>query len=92
LFSYGRVMFLNTFVYYKYMDSKTAEQKIAEMNNEENIIKVLDLNFNNNITVFENPIDALSGLNKFLSESNNQENQEELKRLEELLKNLLLNN
>lgn len=85
-------MFLNTFVYYKYMDSKTAEQKIAEMNNEENIIKVLDPNFNNNITVFENPIDALSGLNKFLSESNNQENQEELKRLEELLKNLLLNN
>ncbi|MEM0471001.1 MAG: hypothetical protein QXL02_01820 [Candidatus Anstonellales archaeon] len=74
------------------MDSKTAEQKIAEMNNEENIIKVLDPNFNNNITVFENPIDALSGLNKFLSESNNQENQEELKRLEELLKNLLLNN
>ncbi|MEM0382784.1 MAG: hypothetical protein QXD88_00670 [Candidatus Anstonellales archaeon] len=74
------------------MDSKTAEQNTVEMNNEENIIKVLDPNFNNNITVFENPVDALSGLNKFLSESNNQENQEELKRLEELLKNLLLNN
>lgn len=85
-------MFLNTFAYYKYMDSKTAEQNTVEMNNEENIIKVLDPNFNNNITVFENPVDALSGLNKFLSESNNQENQEELKRLEELLKNLLLNN
>ncbi|MEM0356533.1 MAG: hypothetical protein QXV16_01080 [Candidatus Anstonellales archaeon] len=74
------------------MDSKTAEQNTVEMNNEENIIKVLDPNFNNNITVFENPVDALSGLNKFLNESNNQENQEELKRLEELLKNLLLNN
>ncbi|MEM1688625.1 MAG: hypothetical protein QW785_01255 [Candidatus Anstonellales archaeon] len=73
------------------MDSKTAEQNTVEMNNEENIIKVLDPNFNN-ITVFENPVDALSGLNKFLNESNNQENQEELKRLEELLKNLLLNN
>ncbi len=88
-------MFLNTFIYYKYMDSKTAEQN-TEMNKEGDIIKVLDPNFNNNITVFENPVDALSGLNKFLSESNNQENQkelnqEELKRLEELLK-LLLNN
>ncbi|MEM4699137.1 MAG: hypothetical protein QXU27_01660 [Candidatus Anstonellales archaeon] len=72
------------------MDSKTAEQNTVEMNNEENIIKVLDPNFNNNITVFENPVDALSGLNKFLNES--KENQEELKRLEELLKNLLLNN
>ena len=88
-------MFLNTFIYYKYMDSETVK-KNAEMNTEGDIIKVLDPNFNNNITVFENPVDALSGLNKFLSESNNQENQkelnqEELKRLEELLK-LLLNN